>query len=838
MKQINLSKNWKLCSAPLFWDTSYVDEVRKQESGWMECHLPADVHMPLIENGIIRDPVKADYCFESEWIEKKSWWFQKIFEFGEPDPEAEVIELVLERLDTDAAVFINGHFLGFHNSVHYPFVKDIKEYIRQGSNEIIVRVTTGLEHVNDQQLSQINWAVCREQDNGGQDRSDYRRAFVRRPQYTVGWDWGPRVVTCGITGEVYIRCISKAVIREVHVYTKEIRENRAVLSASVCIENLNMLSTRDCNMTMSVYRKEERVATECRECLLTSGDNYVDLEFEIKNPELWWPNGYGGQPLYKVVCTIECEGMRDEYQIPSFGIRKLVLDTQRLDAKNRKFQMTVNGIPIFCKGGDWIPNDSVYARVTDEKVEYLLKEAVNANFNMLRIWGGGLYESDKFYESCTKKGILIWQDFMFACSTYPDHLDFFQELVRKELEYQTKRLRNYACIALFCGSNENHWLFNQYDNPRWNVQFTHEKPLGLYIANHMAKEVIHHNCPDIPYWNSSPYGGDLPNDDTVGDVHRWHNGYMSQKMEERIEPKLYDQVESKFVSEYGCVGPCCLETIQEYMDGNSIDRTGKIWKMHSNVFEKNTILAGIEKHYLENVQDLSIEDYILYGGLVQGNILGYSLEAMRFKQKCYGALFWMYNDTWGESGWTIIDYYLRKKISYYFVKRALAHIKFIIRVEEENVILMGCNDTSEAITVTGEWGYVSFDGKCKKTEALSVTIPPATRLCCKTEKLADENYKEGTIMYLPDQSCVDGAYLRLDDVKNLRFQQNKVEVVSTEQIQDRSCLYITCSGFAHGVYIAGDMECSDNYFDILPGEIKKVYVMNPENKKLEVRQIL
>ena len=838
MKQMNLNENWNLCSAPLFWDITFADEVRKKEGEWMKCRLPADVRMPLMENGLIRDPVKADYCFESEWIEQKSWWFLKNFECSEADLDAEVIELVLERLDTDAAVFINGHLLGCQKSVHYPFVKEIKEYIRPGRNELIVRVTTGLEHVDDQQLSQINWAVCREQDNGGKDRSDYRRAFVRRPQYTVGWDWGPRVVTCGITGDVYIRCMSKAAIRQMHVYTSDIQEGQAVLSASVCIENLDMLSTRDCSISVSACRGEKQVAAEYRDCLLTSGDNYFDFELKIENPELWWPNGCGGQPLYQVVCSVECEGVRDEYRLKAVGIRKLTLDTARLDDENRKFQIVVNGVPIFCKGGDWIPNDSVYARVTDEKVEYLLKEAAGANFNMLRIWGGGLYESDRFYESCAEKGILVWQGFMFACSAYPDHLEFFQELVRKELDYQTKRLGNYACIALFCGSNENHWLFNKYDNPRWNVEFRHERALGLYITNHMTKEIIRHNCPEIPYWNSSPYGGRLPNDDTAGDVHRWHNGYMSQNMEERIEPRLYDQVESKFVSEYGCIGPCCLESTREYMGGHALERSGKIWEMHCNVFERNTVLAGIEKHYLDHVQNLPMEEYLLYGGMVQGHILGYSLEAMRFKEKCYGALFWMYNDTWGENGWTIIDYYLRKKISYYFVKRALSHVKFIIRLEEGNVILMGCNDTLEEVTVTGEWGYVSFDGACRKTAPLTVTIPPATRLCCKKEKLAGEDYKAGIMMYLPGQSCAEGAYLQLEDMKQLRFSQNRVEILSEDQKQDQTCIQMTCSGFAHGVYVAGDMECSDNYFDILPGEIKTVYVKNPEGRKLEVRQIL
>ena len=308
MKQISINEGWKLCMAPLSWDSSYYGEIKQKKEGWMECSLPADIHMPLMKYGYIKDPVKADYCFEAEWTEKYSWWFLKDFSSDEIDMSSEGIELILEQLDTDAVIWLNDHLLGTHNSVHYPFVADIKRYLKEGTNYLMVRVSTGLEKIDDSQLAQLNWAVCREQDNGGEGRSDYRRAFVRRPQYTVGWDWGPRVVTCGITGNAHIRCMKEISIREVYVQTESIYKDQAKLQVEVCLDNLNLLSTRVCDLKIGIYKEGKLQAeVEKRDMLLTSGYNYIKIPLTVEHPELWWPNGYGSQPMYKVCCLAKTE---------------------------------------------------------------------------------------------------------------------------------------------------------------------------------------------------------------------------------------------------------------------------------------------------------------------------------------------------------------------------------------------------------------------------------------------------------------------------------------------------------------------------------------------------
>ena len=399
-----MNENWKLHESLLSVEKDQWAYVHGLEDGWYHCSLPADVRMPLIAAGVIKDPVLADYCRESEWIEKRAWWFEHTFDSSDVDLEEDIIELILEGLDSRSDIFINGQYIGSHYSVHYPFVYDIKDKIRDGGNVITVRVSSGLEAVSDQDLSELNYAVCLETDNGGKYRGDARRAFVRRPQYTVGWDWGPKVITCGITGGARLEGHKKIAVREVSLHTEEAGE-QAKLKLMLNVENLGFISSRDGTYKVRISYKGKTVFEQLyKDRLFTSGYNYFEEEILIPDAKLWWPNGYGSQPLYDVEVEAACEDVTEKYPAFRIGIRKLELNTDVLKGKDRKFQFVINGKPIYCKGGNWIPNDFIYARVTDEKYRVLIDEAAEANFNMLRIWGGGLYERDLFYDLCDEKG--------------------------------------------------------------------------------------------------------------------------------------------------------------------------------------------------------------------------------------------------------------------------------------------------------------------------------------------------------------------------------------------------------------------------------------------------
>jgi beta-mannosidase len=836
MKAMNLNIGWHVLEAPLEWGITDYPKVATHKDGWYDCNLPADVRVPLIENGVIQDPIVGENSFDSEWIEKRSWWFTKEFDADSLNLQADLVELVMDRLDSNSDIFVNDQYIGHHNSVHYPFRRNIKEQLKEGKNTITVRLTTGMEQVTDEQVAELSYAVCTESDNGGWGRGDKRRSFVRRPQFTVGWDWGPKVVTVGMAGDVNITCYTNIAIREVKLNTTGI-DGSAQVSALINVEDLNLIASASADVTVELSFAGKVVAkSSIKKVLITSGYNYVETKLAIRDPKLWWPAGYGDQPMYDVKVSACCHGV--ETQFPSFryGIRTIRLDTSVIHGEDRRFELIVNNVPIYCKGGNWIPADMIYSRVTKEKLEILIDEAIAANFNMMRVWGGGLYEQDAFYELCDSRGILLWHDFMLCCSTYPDHHRWFCDEVRREFDYQTKRLRNHSCLALFCGTNEVHWIFNSYDNPRWKISILHEKQYGLSLPNELAKEVIHNNCPQIPFWNSSPYGGELPNSDTVGDVHRWHNALMSLKMEDRIEVKDFDNVACKFMSEYGYLGPCCEESTLAYLGTDAIERSSKNWQWHLNVFERDTVCAGIEKNYGIDAKTLTNDQYLLYGGLVHGLMLGYSLEAIRFKDFCGGGLFWMYDDAWGEVGWTIIDYYLKRKIPYYAVKRALAHKKLTMRTVDCELVVQGMNDTPEAIQFQAEFGYVSFDGKTRSTKTIDVVLPARSRAYILRMPLPDADYTKGSIVLIPSTDTVDAIYLRTDDVRKMQYEQTQLKVEQKDDGEDR-VVTLSADSFVHSVYIKGNYNCTDNYFDLLPGQKRTVIVHGAAGSELEIERV-
>ena len=834
MFTLNLNKDWSIHETHMEIDRSKFFTVPMISEGWLKSDLPSDVRMPLIEAGIIKEPLVGEDWKDSTWIIDKAWWFMKEFTAEGIDFEDDIIQLEMEGLDARADIFLNGVFLGTHRSVFYPFVYEVKDILNRDKNVLLVRMTAGYEEVSQGNLSEINYGVCIEQDNGGKDRSDKRRAFLRKPQYVVGWDWGPTCVSCGITGGVRLVGHKEIAFREMHVYTESIENDNANIKIELNVESLGYINTKRADYDIRISYEGEQVCRITREdVILTAGYNYFDESVVIENAKLWWPNGYGEQPLYDVEVSVKSNGQTVEWEKTKLGIRTVSVDTSTISGKESKFELIVNNTPIYCKGGNWIPNDFIYARVEDKKYYTLIDDAVEAGFNMIRVWGGGLYEKDIFYNLCNEKGILLWHDLMFACSCLPDHREEYCALVRNEYEFQTKRLRNNACIGLFSGSNEVHWLFNPIESPEREVNYTYEHQFGLKLLNMMATEIIRKNCKHIYYWNSSPFGGDVPNSTDAGDIHYWRDpGFMSDEMDRRLNIKDYDDLKAKFVTEYGFVGPTCRESMEKYLgedcprnDAGEPDRTSYRWWWHSNVFEHGTVNAGIEMNFGVKAEELSMDDYIYYGGMLHSLMYGYSLEAFRFKDFCFGGLIWMYNDAWGEVGWTIVDYYLEKKIPYYAVKRAFATKKFIIRLDEakNEVAVVGCNDTPEAVTAKIEIGYVSFDGKVKKLTPYDVTMEARSRQCVCRFALPDEDYKNGTIMLYSTDASIDNAWLRLGAVKDLGIDMNARKGVNIAKSSDGKTITVSSEVFAHGVAVDAKNP-SDNYFDILPGEVKTIRI--------------
>jgi beta-mannosidase len=823
----HLNTDWSMRHESLETGSAEHAAVMDAQDGWLQVSkLPCDIHMPLIEQGLMADPSVGDNCFKCEWIEKRSWWFLKTFTVDEEVLASPVVDLIAEGLDAEADIFMNSMPLGHHRSQTYPFRSSVAHLLHPGENKLLIRVTSGLEHYCDGDTAYMQPHIHVDKANS---RGDYRRVMVRKPAYTFGWDWNPRIATCGITGEVRLEAAQGVVIRDTCFSTLSISQGNALVRINVEAETLHPTKTYDLTVKATICFDNIQVAQCVNTIYATAGLNFIGFDMTIEKAVLWWPNGMGGQHLYSV--TVEAE-VKDGTDTSSFavGIRTVALDTARIDDANRYFRFMVNGKPMFAKGGNWETPDSLYARITDAKYDKLVKEAQQAHFNMFRFNGVGAYEQDAFYEACDRYGILVWNDFTFSCAVYPDNIGWFMQECEHEVEHVIRRLRNHPSIALWCGSNECQWLLPMQDFWK-NDQYPLSYRGGVHIYNSVIPRMVQSLSPQIPYWNCSPFGGDDLNCNEYGDRHHWHDAFMNADMNRRITPETYDELDCKFCSEFGCVGPTKLSTIQKYYGSEDITVGSKIWELHTNTFEKKTIKAAIERHYYSRADELELKDYLLYAGLFQGVALGYAYEAMRNARYNYGALLWSYNDCWGEVGWSIIDYYATRKISYYFVKRALAHQCLIIRDIDGKRVVTCFNDTQEQLAFTLEHGYVTHEGLYEDVMQEKIAVPPLSRTVLASVDARQYNFNSGVYFARAVENCgLVAAILRKGNTRERCL--SKPELVVMNLVINGTILDfdVMSDHYAHAVYfdLPDDFRLSDEYFELLPGEIRHISVQADE----------
>lgn len=834
VQEQSLNGTWELRDEILSYDLANARDLSQVDEGWISTPVPGDIHQGLIAAGKIKEPLLGLNSFDCRWTEERSWWFRKTFTLEASFLDADRVELELNGLDSNAEIFLNGYHIGSHRNAFRPFISDrrsaVKSRLRASENVLLVRLTAGVEDVSEMDLDAPDGVRVRTEDRRGRpERGERRRTLVRKPQYSFGWDWSPRVATTAIAGDVVLRGITGAggpgaCIRNVAL--RPLRHGQqALVQATLLLDQMHDYKTNNGTVSLTLIDVKGQEFRAEREVLLRSGHTYVELSLLVDDPQWWWPNGLGAQHLYRVEATLQVGGDEAAYPAFEWGMRTLELDT------DDRFAIVVNGEKVYCKGANWIPADAIYARVSDERYETLIREAAEANFTMLRVWGGGLYERDAFYQACDRYGIMIWHDFMFACAPYPDHLEWFRNEVVAEADYQTRRLQRHACVVLWCGSNENNWGFRDW----WDEQTQG----GAWCYNYALPDAVQKNCPEIPYWNGSPYGGEEPNSSDVGDRHHWGDCMMNPDMRKRITPEEYDLCTSLFVSEFGYIGPPPRESILTYMDGAPLDRGSRTWQHHNNTFEQDTVEAGIRKHYADP-ESLSLDEYLLYSGLCQGLMYSYALDSMRYRENCHGGLFWMYDDTWGEVGWTIVDYYLRRKMAWYFVRRAFAPLRLIVRgvplgVDDPSALrVVLANDTQEAQALELEYGYLSLDGKTADLQrtpcATTVRAEPLSRTELCVFQRGDHEATHGLwIARALGRDDIPPAIYRAVDYRQLATVDPGLVASISNASEQRCTLQVSAQGYAHAVQIAlpkGAL-ASDNYFDLLPGERREIQVTSP-----------
>jgi beta-mannosidase len=808
------------------WALRYCDPGEGERLGWPEgagdkefvaARVPGDVHVDLAEAGVIEEPLHGRNARDCAWMEGKDWWYAREFEVPSSSL-GERVELHFAGLDTTADVWVNGRHVGAHDNMFVPIVLDVTGVVREGPNLVVVRVDVGLRTAEGRPVGKYGAM--------GTSASDTPRMWIRKAQFTFRWDWAPRLLTCGIWRGVELRSYDRVALRDVCLRTSLRPGGEARVEALLEVENLTDVETPT---QASVFLSGHGEYTAELQATLQPGLQTLTAEIDVTEPALWWPAPLGEPNLYDCRVVVKAHGQILGQKTFRYGLREVELIREPLPEEGESFTLVINGQKVYCKGADWVPADSLMARVSPAKYRELVRLASEANFNMFRIWGGGVYEDPYFYQLCDEFGILVWQDFMYACSYYPDDDPGFVAGARRESELAVRRLRNHACIALWCGNNENQWIHYRVGQTGTPA----DRCYGEVIYDEVLPEVCARLDPTRPYWPSSPYGGQDPNSEELGNRHAWEVNIINPVLEDQVNYANYAADRGKFISEFGILAPPVLETLQEYLPPTELHRGSPAWEFHNNEFEKGTIQTALER-YWRPAEELGLPEYALYAQLIQAEALKFALEHWRRRKfATSGTLFWMYSDCWGAIGWTIVDYYLRKKPSYYFVRRAFEPILASIQQGDNRLSFWLSNDTLQDTRGTLEYGLVDLrtSETREQTSEAKVAANSSVRVAeLDISQLAPDEvgrwaaycrFIAGGQVVSRNRWFLTGFYLNALDMPKAHLAQRL----------DGEALVLKADSFAWQVQIAtpAGVEAEDNHFDLLPGEERRIRLRGPED---------
>ena len=840
MEAINLNGMWSVFPTEMkLSGEADLPCVLNNKEGWLTAEVPGEIHLDFIRAGQMPEPTVGANMPQCRWPETKAWWYRTHFMLDNDTLEHERLSLVFDGLDLYAQVFVNGKLAGEVADAFVPASFEVKPLLQNGENELVVRLTAGSELAKDETPAGQNqtWkpssvidgsipSPMREGDVFGH-RLWAGRKWLRKPQFSYGWDWVDALPNIGIWRGVHLEARSYAILHDLRLDTV-LQEGRVWLEMEAVVENLHPWSERVCHLDLAIKPPDGNELIHYSTMMDTPpGRKWIRSVIEVPDPKLWWPNGMGDQPLYQVTARVSDEAgkITDQRQF-SIGLRTIEIDRSTLPEGSR-FAFLVNGQKMFCRGGNLGPHDPILARISDSKYESLVAEAKNANFNMFRINGCSIFEGPAFYDACDRMGILIWHDFLLTDITYPDYDANFVNAVRAEIEVAIPLLRHHPSIALWCGNNENTWFFTMLNLDR-------TKPLdlgGQKLYYQVIPEVCAHLDPRRPYWPSSPCGGEDPNSELTGNCHWWFPFFMNPDIQRRIRHEVFDECQARFVTEYGVIGPCHLDSIQQYLAPEEMQPESLAWKMHTNMHEKDTLAAAVRLHYVDP-ENLSVSDYVLYGQLFQMITYEHAMEALRFRKddpvdECEGALIWSYSDCWGETGWSILDYYLRRKASYYGMRRACTPIKVIVRQRAGKLVTRVINDTLQPFKGTVELGWWKLDGSGREVDSRPITLPANSMLEVASATISPterdpRQWLYAAILHQLDSTAIDPSIWTLLPHRGLEIPSPEIKV---KPLAD-GWLEISSPVYCHGVHVEdhGQEALSDNWFDLLPGIPKVVYL--------------
>ncbi len=795
MKKISLNGRWKFRGIDRY---KRLPARNRRVLRWMDAIVPGNVHTDLMSLGIIGDPFYRMTETQVQWIEDLQWQYVHTFTVTKEFLREQRMWLLAEGLDTYATLRINGRKVGAAANMFIPHRFDVGKFLREGRNRIEILFDSPVmrSKILERRSGALHVAL------------ESHRVYVRKAQYSFGWDWGPKLTTSGIWKDISLEARSGGRLANPFVKILSLNRRSALVEVSVDVERYRGGPLRiGAVLAGEEWRLERDMDTVGKR---------VTFRTLIPNPKLWWPNGYGDQPMYRLLLTLSLGGVRlDEVEVP-FAIRTVRLLQER-DTGGRSFVFEINRKKIYCKGVDWIPADSFLPRVSDEKYEALLLRAKDAHMNMVRVWGGGVYERDQFYSLCDRLGLMVWQDFMFACGEYPDDRHFLHQ-VREEAGQVIRRLRNHSCIVIWCGNNECEWLYCT-EHPDSGPDDMRGSRIFRDVLPHAARLLDGTR----PYWRSSPFGSGFPNAESNGNHHQWIVWSYWKDYPE------YENDTARFVTEFGFQAPANRRTFEEVMIASDRDPQSPVMEHHNKQTEGTERLIRFQSahHRLSN----SFDEFIHKGQLVQAEALRCAVEHWRRRKfSTAGALIWQLNDCWPVSSWSLVDSALRPKAAFFAAKRFFNPVLLSFKAEHSGIGCWMTNDHLVAIKGKILISLQSFDGAECWHRSRNVHLPPNRSVRCVLVPHRRFKYAAQRSVYLTGKFIANGAVASenrhfFSEPKHWEKPHGTLRSHVSECSPGIYRAELRSRTFLYGVRLeieGEDAEFQDNYVDLNPGETKMI----------------
>lgn len=776
----------------------------------VDMQIPGTVLSGLLAAGKIKDPFYRTNEDATRALFWKDYVFTRTFDVDEELLAQQHIVLVCEGLDTLAEISINGTFLAKTDNMHRTWKFQAKKLLHPGKNEIQIVFRSVLRFIEDypyEAHKKINYIPCGSM-KGNQ--------LLRKAHSMFGWDWGPQTIDAGIFRDIYLQGYSHARIEDIRIHQQHAK--------NVSVQTSITLSESVPGQKLCVELSEDGADKPLQTKLCkTNADGVAAVDFVIENPKLWWPNDYGDQPLYIVRTTLlDEDGTSLESITRRIGLRTLTI-SQEKDEWGNEFAFCVNGVKIFTRGGNYIPDDCLYTRITEKKLDYILESCRRAHFNCVRVWGGGYYPSDAFYDLCDEKGLIVWQDLMYACNVY-DVTDAFAENCRQETYDNVRRLRHHASLGLWCGNNEiesawDHWGDFQKETPYLRADY-------IRLFEEVLPKAVQEADGETFYWHSSPSSGgcfDNPDDANRGDTHYWDVWHGQKPFTD------YRKYFFRFCSEFGFQSFPCAKTVNSFTLEDDRNIFSRVMESH----QKNDAANGKMLYYLsENLRYPKDLTHLLYASQVlQGMAIKYGVDHWRRNRgRCMGTLYWQINDDWPAPSWSSIDYFGRWKALHYMAQKFYAPHAVSMTLEDHRCHVYFSNESFETpeysltLSIRDLSGNVLETYETKGNSPAFSAIETAVVDICSWEDQKDDVFLEAVI-HTKDQKV-------LKDVETLvpyKYLNLKNPVISTEaeETNDAFILHISSDCFAPFVALDfddADVIFSDNFFHLTDKTVQDIIV--------------